>query len=261
MDGQFLPKIEVRQSDRDANPAINPEDWEVIINHIRNKWRKEAYEPSKLPSTNQFRKDIKIVDRKTTDKSKWFRNMFWHWILVAKNSGMSPEEICKLKWKNVEIVDVGRVSNTKAQEEWEQVMGEAQADGVELEIEAPELKDPSEWAPEGTEWGREERLIAYITTMRAKTQDYREIPTDLGSVFKRWKEILKKEFNHTIKGDEYVFAQIFNELKQPNQEKSVSIGDGFVITYCQKESSKVISSQTVLILCIQCDLPLSKTIS
>ena len=219
MDGQFLPKIEVRQSDRDANPAINPEDWEVIINHVRNKWRKEAYETSKLHSSNQFRKEIKIVDRKTTDKSKWFRNMFWHWILVAKNSGMSPEEICKLKWKNVEIVDVGRVSNTKAQEEWEQVMGEAQADGIELEIEAPDLKDPSEWAPEGTEWGREERLIAYITTMRAKTQDYREIPCDLGSVFKRWKEILKKEFNHTIKGDEYVFAQIFNELKQPCQRK------------------------------------------
>ena len=219
MDGQFLPKIEVRQSDRDANPAINPEDWEVIINHVRNKWRKEAYETSKLPSSNQFRKEVKIVERKTTDKSIWFRTMFWHWILVAKNSGMSPEEICKLKWKNVEIVDVGRVSNTKAQEEWEQVMGEAQADGVELEIEAPDLKDPSEWAPEGTEWGREERLIAYITTMRAKTQDYREIPCDLGSVFKRWKEILKKEFNHTIKGDEYVFAQIFNELKQPNQRK------------------------------------------
>ena len=219
MDGQFLPKIEVRQSDRDANPAINPEDWEVIINHVRNKWRKEAYETKKLPSSNQFRKEIRIVDRKTTDKSKWFRNMFWHWILVAKNSGMSPEEICKLKWKNVEIVDVGRVSNTKAQEEWEQVMGEAQADGIELEIEAPDLKDPSEWAPEGTEWGREERLIAYITTMRAKTQDYREIPCDLGSVFKRWKEILKNEFNHTIKGDEYVFAQIFNELKQPCQRK------------------------------------------
>ena len=44
--------------------------------------------------------------------------------------------------ENVEIVDVGRVSNTKAQEEWEQVMGEAQADGIELEIEAPDLKTP-----------------------------------------------------------------------------------------------------------------------
>ena len=219
MDGQFLPKIEVRQSDRDANPAINPEDWEVIINHVRNKWRKEAYEPSKLPSTNQFRKDIKIVDRKTTDKSKWFRNMFWHWILVAKNSGMSPEEICKLKWKNVEIVDVGRVSNTKAQEEWEQIMGEAQADGIDLDLEAPEFKDPSEWAPEGTEWGREERLIAYITTMRAKTQDYREIPCNLGHVFKRWRDFVKSQTDQPIKGDDYVFAQLYNEMKQPNQRK------------------------------------------
>ncbi len=219
MDGQFLPKIEVRQSDRDANPAINPEDWEVIINHVRNNWRKEAYEPSKLPSTNQFRKDIKIVDRKTTDKSKWFRNMFWHWILVAKNSGMSPEEICKLKWKNIEIVDVGRVSNTKAQEEWEQIMGEAQADGIDLDLEAPELKDPSEWAPEGTEWGREERLIAYITTMRAKTQDYREIPCNLGHVFKRWRDFVKSQSDQPIKGDDYVFAQLFNEMKQPNQRK------------------------------------------
>ncbi len=219
MDGQFLPKIEVRQSDRDANPAINPEDWEVIINHVRNKWRKEAYEPSKLPSTNQFRKDVKIVDRKTTNKSKWFRNMFWHWILVAKNSGMSPEEICKLKWKNIEIVDVGRVSNTKAQEEWEQIMGEAQADGIDLDLEAPELKDPSEWAPEGTEWGREERLIAYITTMRAKTQDYREIPCNLGHVFKRWRDFVKSQTDQPIKGDDYVFAQLYNEMKQPNQRK------------------------------------------
>ena len=180
LDGQFLPKIEVRQSDRNANPAINAEDWKTIIDYVRDVWRKDAYEPSKLQSSNQFKKEVTVVDRKTEAKSIWFRNMFWHWILVSKNSGMSPEEICKLKWKNVEIVDVGRVSNTKAQEEWEQVMGEAQAEGRDFDIEAPDLKDPSEWATEGNEWGREERLISYITTMRSKTQDYREIPCNLG---------------------------------------------------------------------------------
>ena len=41
-------------------------------------------------------------------------------------------------------------------------MGEAQADGIDLDLEALEFKDPSEWAPEGNEWGREERLIAYM---------------------------------------------------------------------------------------------------
>ena len=219
MDGQFLPKIEVRQSDRDANPAINSEDWKTIIDHVRDVWRKEAYETKKLPSSNQFRKEIKIVDRKTTDKSIWFRNMFWHWILVAKNSGCSPEEICKLKWKNIEIVDVGRVSNSKAQEEFEQVMGEAQEEGIDLDIQAPDFKDPSEWATEGTEWGREERLIAYITTMRAKTQDYREIPCNLGYVFKRWRDFVKSQTDRPIKGDDYVFAQLFNEMKLPNQRK------------------------------------------
>ena len=65
MDGQFLPKIAVRQTDRDANPAINPEDWETIIKYIRNDWRKEAYISSKLRSSNQFKKEVTIVDRKT----------------------------------------------------------------------------------------------------------------------------------------------------------------------------------------------------
>ena len=132
---------------------------------------------------------------------------------------MSPEEICKLKWKNVEIVDVGRVSNTKAQEEWEQVMGEAQEEGIDLDIQAPDFKDPSEWATEGTEWGREERLIAYITTMRAKTQEYREIPCNLGYVFKRWRDFVKSQTDQPIKGDDYVFAQLFNDMKQPEQRR------------------------------------------
>ncbi len=213
LDGQFLPKIEIRQTDRDANPAINEDDWNTIITHVRTTWRKDAYEIKKIMNNGT------LCDRKPEEKNIWFRNMFWHWILVAKNSGMSPEEICKLKWKNVEIVDVGRVSNTKAQEEWEQIMGEAQADGIELDLEAPDFKDPSEWAPEGTEWGREERLIAYITTMRAKTQDYREIPCNLGYVFKRWRNFVKTQTEQPIKGDDYVFAQLFNEMKQPNQRK------------------------------------------
>ena len=213
LDGQFLPKIEVRQTDRDANPAINDEDWKTIIGYVRNEWRKEAYEVKTLMNNGT------LCDRKPEKKTQWFRTMFWHWILVAKSSGMSPEEICKLKWKNVEIVDVGRVSNTKAQEEWEQVMGEAQAEGVNLDIEIPEFKDPSDWAPEGTEWGREERLIAYITTMRAKTQEYREIPCNLGHVFKRWSQFLKTQLGVKIKGEDYVFAQIFNDMKIPSQRR------------------------------------------
>ena len=69
LDGQFLPKIEVRQSDRNANPAINAEDWKTIIDYVRDVWRKDAYEPSKLQSSNQFKKEVTVVDRKTEAKS------------------------------------------------------------------------------------------------------------------------------------------------------------------------------------------------
>ena len=98
-------------------------------------------------------------------------------------------------------------------------MGEAQADGIDFDLEVPEFKDPSEWAPKGTEGGRDERLISYITTMRAKTQDYREIPCNLGHVFKRWRDFVKSQTDKPIKGDDYVFAQLYNEMKQPNQRK------------------------------------------
>ena len=98
-------------------------------------------------------------------------------------------------------------------------MGEAQAEGIDLDLEPPNFKDPSEWAMEGTEWGREERLIAYITTMRAKTQEYREIPCNLGQVFKRWRNFLKTQTNQLIKGEDYVFAQIYNEMRQPSQAR------------------------------------------
>ena len=98
-------------------------------------------------------------------------------------------------------------------------MGEAQAEGIDLDLEPPNFKDPSEWAMEGTEWGREERLIAYITTMRAKTQEYREIPCNLGQVFKRWRNFLKTQTNQPIKGEDYVFAQIYNDMRQPSQAR------------------------------------------
>ena len=147
-----------------------------------------------------------MFDRKPEKKMQWFRRMFWYWILVAKNTGMSPEEIWKLKWKNVEIVDIGRASNTKAQEEWEQVMSEAQAEVIDLDLELLNLKDPIKWAMEGTEYAHEGRLIAYITIMRGKTQEYREISCNLGQAFKRWRNFLKTQTNQPIEGEDYFFA-------------------------------------------------------
>ena len=37
----ILPRVEVRMTDRMANPAINPDDWRGIVNYVRNEWRHE----------------------------------------------------------------------------------------------------------------------------------------------------------------------------------------------------------------------------
>ena len=212
LDGQFLPRIEIRQIDRDANPAINADDWKVILDYVRNVWRKEAYEPTPMTTSNQFHKNIKTT-RKPEKKVVWFRNMFWTWIRVAKNTGMSPEEVCKLKWKNIEIRDVGRYSSRKAEEE----IYEYQKAGIDVISDGPEPED-GDWVPEESMIGREERLISYISTIRKKTSAPREIPCNLAYLFKRWMKFLQ-ELDVEVNPDDFVFAQIYNEKKEPSQAR------------------------------------------
>ena len=195
--GGLIPKVEIRQIDRMANPAINAEDWRKIIDYVRGPYREESNEVDKSFQRSQ---------------RTYFRNLFWHYLLVSKGSGMSPEEVLKLKWKNVEVRDVGRISTSKAQSEIEALLD----DGVEVMGDEQQPKDA--WVRSRTEFGREERLIAYITTMRSKTKATREIPTNLGSVFRRWMEwkqdFLRAHGYSTIsKGDDLVFGNPFNDGK------------------------------------------------
>jgi len=222
MNGNFLPKPKVRQTDRMANPAINAEDWETIIHYVRDIWRKEKKGEPAYPA-NAYTKN-----HQPQRKTEWYRNMFWHWILLCKNTGMSPEEVCKLKWKNVEIVDVGRISRSKLQEEAQ----EYEAAGIEVQDldKALENLKPGDWASTPNHMGREERLIAYITTIRAKTQQPREIPANVGKPLKRWMQYQRDHMalepklwrNRQITPDSYVFANPYNEFAMPHQQR---IGD------------------------------------
>ena len=155
MDSLFLPKTSIKQTDLMKNPAITPEDWKVIIDFVRDEWR---HRPKAQPH----------------NKSGWyFRNLFWHYLLFSKNTGMSPEEILKLKWKQIEIIDEGRLNSKGERVSWE---------------------------------------VAYINTIRAKTQQAREIPANQARELKRWKLWLEeyiKEFNLlnvSITKDTFVFG-------------------------------------------------------
>ena len=132
--------------------------------------------------------------------------------LVMKNGGFRPQELMDLRWKDLEIRDVGRISETKYREEVE----ELESDGIDVIGDLD--KTSNEWSSSPEELGRVERLICYITVTSSKTKQTREVPTKLGSVIIRWKQYIDKYLDdHNIKkeitGNDYVFGNIRNECK------------------------------------------------
>ena len=144
---------------------------------------------------------------------------------------MSPEEVLKLKWKNVEIKDVGRVSKSKRTKEVEEIRAEGIGDiydkdpeegGVPLDVEKEDI-DPNAWAVENV-MGREERLVSFIYTIRSKTKEPREIPCNQGKELTRWMKFVREHMDeHNIKwelnADSYVFANPWNEMKPVHLRK------------------------------------------
>ena len=159
MDKDFLPKVKVTQMDRMANPAINAEDWKTIIDYVRDDWR------------NQVKDNY--------NQRYWYwRNNVWHYLLFSKNTGMSPEEVIKMKWKQIEIVDEGRINSEGERVSWE---------------------------------------VAYISTVRSKTKQPREIPANQARELRRWKEFVVE------------FCTKHN-LPQPNKDTEV-FGNPFPYSY------------------------------
>jgi integrase len=125
----LIKKPRIKKSDLDANPAITPKDWRLINNFIRYDYLKEG-EAHPNPSVH------------------YWRFLFWTFTTLAKQTGARPNELLALRWKDVEVEDIGRYSKTN--------------DEVE------------------------ERLISYITIKTSKTGEQREVPSNSGSLFKRW---------------------------------------------------------------------------
>ena len=152
LDKEFLPKVKITQMDRMANPAINADDWKLIVDYVRDEWRPQ-------------------VEDNYNQRYWWWRTLFWHFILFSKNTGCSPEEVIKLKWKQLEIVDEGRI-NSK---------------GEKVSCE-----------------------IVYVQTIRSKTMQPREIPTNQAKELRRWRAFVLdycSKHNLPMPGkDTYVFG-------------------------------------------------------
>ena len=160
MDRDFLRRGVIKQIDKMRNPAISSEDWNIIVRYVRGHYRDSA-------------------EKLSNYRIHYWRTLFWHWILFAKNSGMSPEEILRLKWRQIEIIDEGRTNSKGEREPWE---------------------------------------VAYIYTIRSKTKQAREIPVNQARELRRWKKIEEDyiaahNLDQKITKDSLVFGNPHNELR------------------------------------------------
>ena len=164
---KLIPKVKIKASDLDANPAINKDDWGKI-----NKWIRFSY--------------LKAGKSHPRPSVYYWRYLFWHFTIMMKNTGARPNELLNLKWKDVEIEDVGRVSQSKLEEEIHELEGE----GIDVVGEYNPKK--GDWVPTSGQLGRVERLVAYIYIKTSKTGDQREVPSNLGRAFKRFYDFQKE---------------------------------------------------------------------
>jgi hypothetical protein len=160
MDRDFLRRGVIKQVDKMRNPAISSEDWDILVRYVRGHYRDSA-------------------EKLSNYRIHYWRTLFWHWILFAKNSGMSPEEILRLKWRQIEIIDEGRTNSKGERESWE---------------------------------------VAYIYTIRSKTKQAREIPVNQARELRRWKKIQESYITEhgldlKLTKDTLVFGNPHNELK------------------------------------------------
>jgi len=159
----------MKQIEFDANPSIPAEDFKIINHYIR-----FVYLPEGAKHNNP--------------RVHHWRYLMWTFVMTMKNTGCRPNELLKLKWKDVEFADVGRWSESKQE--------------------------------------REERIIAYLTVTDSKTGMKREIPANVGSTLLRWMQYrvkyIKKVFPHKANElfanllDTLVFGNPYNEFRSYN---------------------------------------------
>ena len=157
-DKNFIVYPKVRQEDLLANPAINSEDWETIITYVRKEWRGEAA---------KFRKGYRP------------RTMFWNWMLISKNTGARPEELLKLRWKDIKYEDIGRFSKTAQNGRIQKMMS------IGIPIDEDNLDEPGQVSNE----------IAHIFLRSSKTGQPRISSCNCVYVFERWLKFQKAYAN------------------------------------------------------------------
>jgi len=91
---KMVPKIKILDSELDANPPLDEANWRKVLVGLKD--------------------NCKRAERNHNHRGHYFNKMFYHWIIIARNSGLRPNvELNKLRWCDVKSVNVGRESESE----------------------------------------------------------------------------------------------------------------------------------------------------
>ena len=185
------PKIRLSDTDFDSNPPIRDlDEWKLILQEVR-RWVKES---ASHPRPRNY----------------FYRRMFWTLLLVLKQTGMRPDEARRLRWKDIEVEDIGRFSKRQ----WEEDMAFMQSQGI-TECDLEQLEEYDREAI-----GRVSRFVTHIRILHSKTKSTREVTSNSAEALARWKQwqseylllmqqklrLSSKSFSYRITEDDLVFA-------------------------------------------------------
>ena len=164
----IIKKERVNEEDLTANPAINSNDW----SHI----------------TKALRDYISVGRKHSNPKTTYWRTLFHTFCLVAKQTGMRPDELRNLKWKDIEFLTLNKDEETQRKEG---KMSSVVTDKV---------------------------ATCYIHIRKSKTKSQREVPAKCGRELRRWKDfifefITDTKRKHLPDGDSCVFGNCDNDYR------------------------------------------------
>lgn len=90
-----MPKVRIKESELDANPPIDSDNW------------------SRIRSALQQYKSVCLTHN--NHRGYYFAMLFYRFCLIARNSGLRPNETLSLRWCDVVRENVGRI-NSKGEE-------------------------------------------------------------------------------------------------------------------------------------------------
>jgi len=91
---KMIPKIKILDSELDANPPLDEANWRKVLVALKTNLRR--------------------AERNHNHRGHYFNRMFYHWIIIARNTGLRPNvELNQLRWCDVKSVNVGRESESK----------------------------------------------------------------------------------------------------------------------------------------------------